>query len=329
MNPKVSVILPIYNVSAYLEQCMDSIVNQTLKEIEIICVDDGSTDNSLEILKKYAENDQRVIILEQSNAGAGAARNKGIEIAKGDYLSFLDSDDFFEKDMLEKAYQKACETKAQIVVFHSDQYREDEGKFVEAKWVVKDKKLPPYRPMNHIAFTDNIFKVFVGWAWDKLFERKFVEENNFRFQEQRTSNDLLFVFSAIVAAKSIEVIPDVLAHQRRNNPNSLSNTREKSWNCFYNALLELRKYLERTNCYWIHEQDYVNYALHFSLWNLDTLAGEKKEILYNKLKNEWFADLGISKHDENYFYNKKEYKKYRIIMEGNFEQYLSYINWKK
>lgn len=97
MSVKVSVILPVYNVSEYLRQCMDSIVGQTLKDIEIICVDDGSTDDSLEILKEYEAKDKRVKVIEQKNAGAGAARNNGLAIATGEYLSFLDSDDFLSR----------------------------------------------------------------------------------------------------------------------------------------------------------------------------------------------------------------------------------------
>ena len=127
MSVKVSVILPVYNASDYLHQCMDSIVGQTLKDIEIICVDDGSTDNSLDILKEYEQKDKRVKVIQQKNAGAGAARNNGLSIATGEYLSFLDSDDFFEPDMLEKAYEKAKGSNAQIVVFRSDQYRRFEG----------------------------------------------------------------------------------------------------------------------------------------------------------------------------------------------------------
>ena len=90
------------------------------------------------------------------------------------------------------------------------------------------------------SFTGNIFKVFVGWAWDKLFERKFVEENHLKFQQIRTSNDMLFVFSALAFAQRMENVDLVLAHQRRNNPNSLSNTREKSWDCFHTALNALK-----------------------------------------------------------------------------------------
>ena len=111
---KVSVIIPVYNVEPYLKQCMDSVVGQTLKDIEIICVDDGSTDNSLDILREYAAEDSRIQIIEQKNAGAGAARNNGMRYATGKYLSFLDSDDFFEPRMLEKAYDLAEKDQADL-----------------------------------------------------------------------------------------------------------------------------------------------------------------------------------------------------------------------
>ena len=191
---KVSVIIPVYNVEKYLRQNLQSVADQTLKEIEIICVDDGSTDSSFEIVQEFAAKDPRFVAVQQKNAGAGAARNNGLRRARGEYLSFLDSDDFFAPDMLETAYNKAQETKADFVVFNSDQYNEDEKKFKQVSWVVRYAELPPYQPFGRRAMTDNIFKVFVGWAWDKLFNRKWVLEHDLWFQEQRTSNDMLFVF---------------------------------------------------------------------------------------------------------------------------------------
>jgi glycosyltransferase involved in cell wall biosynthesis len=275
-------------------------------------------------LKDYEKQDSRVKVICQKNAGAGAARNRGIAVATGKYFSFLDSDDFFELDMLEKAYAKISEAKADMVVFRSDQYREDLDKMVQVKWTLRMEQMPPYRPINFRTFTGNVFKVFVGWAWDKLFDRDFVEKYHLRFQEQRTSNDMLFVFSAIVLADKIELVDEVLAHQRRNNPSSLSNTREKSWQCFYEALKAVKKMLQEHNLYWILEQDYINYALHASLWNVETLNGAKKEVLYHKLKEEWFAELGVDGHEDSYFYDKKEYKKYLKMKESSFEEYFNY-----
>ena len=155
---KVSVIIPVYNVEKYLRQNLQSVADQTLKEIEIICVDDGSTDSSFEIVQEFAAKDPRFVAVQQKNAGAGAARNNGLRRARGEYLSFLDSDDFFAPDMLETAYNKAQETKADFVVFNSDQYNEDEKKFKQVSWVVRYAELPPYQPFGRRAMTDNIFK---------------------------------------------------------------------------------------------------------------------------------------------------------------------------
>jgi glycosyltransferase involved in cell wall biosynthesis len=320
-NYKVSVILPIYNAAKYLHQCMDSILSQTLKEIEILCVNDGSTDDSLAILQQYAKKDARIRILTQKNAGAGAARNTGLRYAKGEYLSFLDADDFFEPEMLELAYQKAKEGDARIVVFGSDQYWDDLGEFKNVSWTIRKHALPPYRPMNYRTFTDNVFKVFVGWTWDKLFERAFVLEQGLRFQEQRTSNDLLFVFTAIVTADRIEVLDSILVHQRRNNPESLSNTREKSWWCFYKALMALKAKLIQLGLYYELEQDFINYALHFSLWNLRTIQGGKKRVLFLTLKRKWWKKFGITKHPRSYFYNQSEYREYEEIRKKTWRRY--------
>ena len=312
-NPVVSVIVPVYNVEQYLPQCLDSIVNQTLKNIEIICVNDSSTDNSLNILNHYAEKDPRIKVVTQPNGGAGAARNRGLSLAAGKYLSFLDSDDFFEPDMLELAYNKAVCDKADFVVFQSDQYYTDRKEFVSVPWTLREKEIPPYTPFNHRQMTDNIFKVFVGWAWDKLYDREFVEKNHLRFQEQRTSNDMLFVFSGVAVAKRISVVKKVLAHQRRDAKDSLSKTRENSWHCFYDALSALRDRLKSEGLYDELEKDYINYALHFSLWNIRTLAEPSRSRLIEKMKAQWFSDLGIAGKPGDYFYNQKEFKEYERL----------------
>ena len=313
---KVSVIIPVYNVEKYLRQNLESVANQTLKDIEIICVDDGSTDSSFEIVKEFAEKDSRFIAVSQENGGAGAARNNGLRRAKGKYLSFLDSDDFFDEKMLEEAYNKAEATQADFVVFQSDQYYEETKEFKDVSWTLRYAEIPPYEPFGRRAMTDNVFKVFVGWAWDKLYNREFVLKNNLWFQEQRTSNDMLFVFSAVAIAKKIACVEKgkVLAHQRRNNKDSLSNTREKSWDCFYHALTALKQRLVDERIYKELEKDYINYALHFSLWNLNTLAEPTYSKLYDKLKNEWWQELGVADKDSSYFYNKKEYEQFAKIM---------------
>lgn len=140
--------------------------------------------------------------------------------------------------------EKIAADRADFVVFRCDHYLNDTNTFKKAAYTLKKQTLPPYMPFNFRQITDNVFKAFVGWAWDKVYDREFVMKHNLKFQEQRTSNDTLFVFSALVLAKRITYLDTVLAHQRRNNGESLSNTREKSWFCFYNALKALRDVLK-------------------------------------------------------------------------------------
>lgn len=313
-TPIISVIIPVYNAEKYLQQCLNSICSQTLREIEILCIDDGSTDNSLNILQVYAKRDSRIRIFSQENQGAGAARNCGLRNAHGTYLSFLDADDFFEHSMLEKAVDSLEQYNADFVVFNSDQYHMDTKNFVQQPWVLRLEDIPPYMPFTHRELTNNVFKTFVGWAWDKVYRRSFVLEHNLWFQEQRTSNDLLFVFSALVLAKKITVINEVLAHQRRGSSESLSVTREKSWHCFYDALVALKNRLTNEKIYWELEQDYINYALHFSLWNLNTLAEPTKSLLKEKLCGEWFEELGIRNKEDYFFYNSIEYSQYKCLV---------------
>lgn len=311
---KVSVIIPIYNAEEHLRQCLDSIVNQTMTDVEIICVDDGSVDSSLEILREYERNDSRIRVICQENGGAGVARNTGLRQAAGEYLLFLDADDFFELNMLEEAVKGAEQYQADFVVFGSDQYHMDKQEVVSVSWVVRKKDLPPYQPFTYRQLTDNVFKTFVGWAWDKLYRKSFVEEHRLLFQEQRTTNDMLFVFSALVLAKRIAFVDKVLAHQRRGGKSTLSVTREKSWQCFYKALTELRERLKDESIYWELEQDYINYALHACLWNLNTLKEPTHQMLKEKLCGEWFEALGIADKSSNYFYNKKEYEEYQKLI---------------
>lgn len=319
---KVSVILPVYNVENFLSECLESIINQTLQEIEIICVNDGSTDKSLNILKEYAVIDQRIIILNQENAGAGAARNNGLSIARGNYLSFLDSDDFFEVNMLEEAYIKCKQCDADFVVFRSDLYDNETRKFSPCMWTIKDGLLPDKNIFNYKDIQKDIFKLFNGWAWDKLYKKDFVNKNNLYFQQQRTTNDLYFVFSALVCADRITISQKILAHHRKSISASLSVTREKSWQCFYFALIALRDKLKEIGIYSDIEQSYINYALHFSLWNLNTIQGITYEKLYNKLRDEYFNELGISAWPIEFFYHEGEYDQYIQIKELPMVVYL-------
>lgn len=320
-RPDVSVIIPVYNVKEFIRPCLDGVLAQTMKDIEIICVDDGSTDGSGEILKEYERRDSRIKVLSQENGGAGKARNTGLKEAAGETLSFLDADDLFEPDMLETAWKRLKETKAQFTVFDSDMYMNDTKEYRSATHI-RTEALPPYAPFHRRSLTDNPFRVFIGWAWDKLYDADFVRENGLTFQEQRTTNDMAFVFSALAIGERISVTTGKkLAHHRKNVSSSLSNTREESWYCFHDALIRVGDFLKARGIWYELEQDYVNYCLHAVLWNLGSLQGSAKEQLYGKLKAEWLEEFGLAGRPDSYFDSRGDLEKLRKIQSLDFVDY--------
>ncbi len=316
----VSVIIPVYNCEEYLPECLDSLIAQSYTDLEIICVNDGSTDHSLDILNEYQKRDNRFKVLSQKNINAGAARNNGFAIAAGEYCLFLDSDDFFEPDMIRTAVKTADERKADIVVFRSDCYYNDIRKYAPVQKTIRRELLPNKDVFSADEIQKDIFNAFMGWAWDKLFRTRFIKENNIYFQEQRTSNDLFFVYASILKADRITTIDDVLLHQRQNAYPSLSVTREKSWKCCYDALLLLRNQMLQWGLYENRKLDFENYSASFLTWHVKSLKGESQQRLFYKLKQEYFNELGVSSLKSKEFYNKQTAWFVHQILQGDYEK---------
>lgn len=274
---KISVILPVYNEELYLHQCLDSICGQTLKEIEIICVDDGSTDSSLSILYNYAKQDMRIKVLIQENRYAGAARNYGMQNAKGEYLLFLDSDDYFELDMLEKLYEKAEANQLDIAMCRYDSYDDSTGKKVILDLSKKDSFLP--KGMDVFSGKDledaGIFQVTVGWAWDKLLRREFVQKCGYLFPEIRSSEDGFFVYMLMAKAERMGIIADQMVHHRVNNLNSLSNTKEHNWENGFTMLKLIARELQGQKVYHIFQKSFISFAIEFQVWYLMSMHDKK------------------------------------------------------
>ena len=321
--PKISAIIPVYNKECYLKECMDSVLYQTFPDIEVICVDDGSTDSSLAILKSYAEKDTRVLVFSQEHQGAGPARNYGLSKASGEYVIFLDSDDYFETGLLGKLYEAIEETGADVVVCRSDRFNHKTKKYIACPWTIKTSLLPENMPFSSKSVQRDFFMVFVWWPWDKLYRKSFVDRIGIQYQNLRTTNDLFFVAGSVLKAERISCIHDVLVHHRVGLESSLSVTREKSWDCFYKALLQLRDYMKKENLYERFEQDFINYSLHFSLWQLETLTGNSYCLLYNALRNGWYSELGLTSRAEDYYYNKNNYAMLQHILQTDLDHHLS------
>ena len=183
--PSISVIVPIYNVEKYLPQCIESILNQTLTNIEIILLNDGSTDRSLSVCEKYATIDKRITLLSHSNIGLGETRNCGIDHAKGSYLAFVDSDDYLEENFLETLYNKALESDADIVETETYNITDSGEKVPQQSFSnISDIKLSNN---NAAHFYKSYFfpHIYKHNAWDKIYRRQFVVDNHLRFGDNK------------------------------------------------------------------------------------------------------------------------------------------------
>lgn len=205
MQPLISIIIPVYNVQSYLRKCLDSIVNQASTLIEVICVNDGSTDGSSSILNEYAAKYANIRIINQENQGLSAARNSGIRAAKGDYLFFLDSDDWIEPDTLKTLVYK--QNGEDMVCFNGRRYFED-GKAEVPDSGIKEDLLAGWEYYNKYALVSRKFH-FVCVVL-RLYKRDFLVENNLFFEEGIYHEDNLFTPLACYYAKAVKVIPDSL-----------------------------------------------------------------------------------------------------------------------
>ncbi len=317
-NPKISIIMPIFNSEEFITECLNSLIKQTFKNFEVICINDGSIDNSLTILKEFEKKDERIHIFSQNNTGAGIARNVGMEKSKGEYLLFLDSDDIFEDIMLEELYAKIKQNDNEIVICNSQNFIVKENKkiFHRKNYLISDKILK-IKSFSSKDIKKDFFNLFIWWPWDKLFKKKYIDNLGIKFQNLRSTNDLYFIASAVIAAKKISFLDKILVKHRTGINTSIENTREKSWDNFYYALKKLKHFIQEKNLYIRFHQDFINYVVSFSLWQLNTLKGNSSYILYKNLKNKWLKEFDVTKYEKSFFYNIKNYKRINYILQSD------------
>lgn len=322
-KPFVSIIMPVYNVEAYLEDGLKTLLSQTLKQIEIIAVDDGSTDRSLEILNEYAKKDSRVKVYTQENKFAGVARNLGLEKAQGEYVMFLDSDDFFVQKLAEEAYYAAKINKADVVLWGAKHYHNVTHEYKKAGWLLNSKVAPKKQPFSYKDCPTHLYQITTPCPWTKMFRRKFVLETGLQFQALRNSNDVFFTYASLAMAKKIAMVNKELVYYRVGMENNLQATKKKSPFCFLDAykawhdkLVEIGKFEEL-------RQSYTNSTLSGCLHNLRSAKDlEAKEIVFNKLKNEAFEMLEITNEDSKYYYKQQDFEDFMTIRNSSFEEYV-------
>jgi len=299
---KVSVIMAVYNAEKYLIETLDCIVNQTLSEIEIICINDGSTDGSLQILNDYKNKDERFIIITQENSGAAIARNNGIKKARGKYLSILDADDLFEFDMLETAYNEAQKHNADLVIFDNDKFDSVNGhKIPKHQW--GKKNIPGKNPFSADDVMENIFTFCYGVAWNMVINREYVINNKIWFQDVENHNDVYFTVMCKLKAKRMCYINRTLAHYRMNVSGSLSDNRigKKTLFPFIDVLKAIHKEILEMPGYKRMFRSFVNFFSGMLLLNLNRLRGDNYFKAFEAIKNDWllcFPDDAI--REDNY-----------------------------
>ncbi len=194
----ISVIVPVYNVQKYLKQCIDSIINQTYKNLEIILVDDGSTDNCAEICDDYAKKDDRIKVIHQKNQGLSMARNNGLEIAKGKYIGFIDSDDYIELDMYQMLYNLKKKNQADVSVIGINRIYEDTGKKEKIEKNNYTKEIEKEEAFSIMVDDERTFRVA---AWNKLYLKEVIE--NVRYPKQKLYEDVGTTYKIIDKAQKI------------------------------------------------------------------------------------------------------------------------------
>ena len=222
---KLSIVIPVYNVENYIPQCLESILNQSFKDLEVICVNDGSTDNSLSVLQDYKVKYDRIIIIDKKNEGSGIARNAGLSIAKGEYVYYVDGDDWIEDNALEKIIVKADELNTDILIFGGLSYYEGKGK----NGGYSADKLPKEYFNKVFSSKDikkDIFK-FPSTAWTKLYRRDFLIKNNIKFQDIKAGQDQLPFFHSMIKAERIALLPENIYCYRKNRKGAVTSVKKK------------------------------------------------------------------------------------------------------
>ena len=279
--PAISVIVPVYNTQKFLEKCLESIINQTFKDIEIICINDGSTDNSMSILNDYSEKDSRIKIINQKNAGLSCARNTGINNAKGEYIGFVDSDDWIDLDFFEKLYNAAKNYDADIASAGIKRVRSYKWKY---HLKIKEEEV-----------TENTDRKFVlsdvhekCYVWNKIYRLEKIKQFSLYFEAGIYFEDRCFTCEALSKLKRLVVVPDTY-YNYWTNPNSIvkSKSTKKTQDAKYTNE-KMMKILKLNNINLEHYAEKIKKIkfLGLTILKIKIFKHKKQYILFNQIRFE-------------------------------------------
>ena len=299
MTPKVSIIIPVFNTEKYLKKCLDSVLNQTLSSIEVICINDCSKDNSLEILKEYSNKDKRLKLIDfKVNQGVSIARNKGVSESSGDYIGFIDSDDFVELDFYEKLYKKASETNADCAKGNIYTTKEDGSNPILTDFYNQNNKIKENKAYFCYGFTSAIYKASL------------IKNNNINFPEKIIHfEDPYFSIMANIFMTTVEIVDSAKYYyiQHKNSAVDGSKT-EKAAIAFKNSVAKITDLINK-NC-----SSKTDYNIYFNFlltqlvpWCSDTMLTDKANSIAIEGLLYIFKNIKYDKQKlfEFYFLNKK------------------------
>lgn len=312
----VSIVIPVYNAAPYLRQCLDSVINQTWSNLDIVCVNDGSKDESLDILEDYAAKDPRIRVFTKKNEGRGAAsgRNMGLRNAKGEYVQFLDSDDFFEKEMVEVLVLKAIHTDAEVVICRGKTY-DDEKKSVAGNLPHPDLQYAPDKDaFNWKECPEFICEIADNYAWNKLFLRKLLIDNNLSFTPIPISDDQDISMIAPVVAKRVAVVDEAFINYRVGTGTSQCDSQTKHPEAAYEGTYTVVRRFKELGVWNDVKQSYLNVSIRLMREYFDRMTEYGKiEFLYNKYRTEIFPMLEAENLPDGYFHDRRIWDWYRLI----------------
>ena len=319
---KVSVVMPVYNSENYLNETLADVTGQTLKEIEIICVDDGSTDFSRDIILQWKEKDERIQLFTQQNQYAGVARNNGLKHAQGKYVIFWDADDRFDPDALKLMLEKSEQTDADICVCGADKF-DDSGNVYETDAYLKCDLVPETETFNKYDIGKYLFNFATNVPWNKLYRREFLVRHGLQYQDIRQANDTYFSIMAMYHAERIAVVDRKLIFYRVNNEHSLSGKASETCMCAYDSYMHTLCELERQEDYGCVKNSFQNRALSGWIHSLNIQTGfEAYKKIYLRIQQEGIERFGLDQCKEEDIIVKWQYKELQRIKEVAPEEFL-------
>lgn len=308
---KVSVLVPVYNVEAYLPKCLDSLINQTLQEIEIICIDDGSTDKSGTILDQYAAKDKRIRVVHQENGGYGKAMNTGLHLAQGEYIGIVESDDFVAPEMFIQLYQTAVQYQAQIVKSNYYRYWEKPKEKIKKEPLLKHF---PYKQVIHPWAYQRLFRIQPS-VWSGIYQRLFLEQNQIAFLETPGAayQDTAFTFKVFATAEKVVLLSDAFLYYRQDNLNSSIHSAKKA-DFIRQEYDEIHGFLDKKTGYQALYKIRNQAMFHTYVWNYVRLKPDLCPAFLEKMQQD-FLQLQKEGQLELQEFSKNDQKLLRLFLE--------------